>query len=264
MNARMNAKTVFVAITGTIVLSALSAPSAKAVDFGTSWDSNCVGGTGASSCSLQNIVNHMTQSGPTIDTTKDSGVQTFAAARNSATSSYLFSVAGYAPKNTFGIYKLGDPTTKIQLFGGVTSGISTGAQTAVSFLANGSVKVGNTLVQNFGSQFGFYLDRNGPSPLTVYSQNNLNAAGAQQVVSYQGNGSTQFNIGGKTTLFDKNTFLLGFEDLRLASSDRDYNDLAVLVSGIRDSRNVPEPTALLSLAAIGGATILRRKQRVNG
>jgi hypothetical protein len=257
----MNAKTLFAAVSGTIVLAALSAPSAKAVDFGTSWDRNCFGGTGASSCSLQNIVNHLTTAGPNIDTTKDSGVQTFAAAGNSATSSYLFSVAGYAPHNTFGIYKLGDPNTKVQLFGGVTSGINAGAQTAVSFLANGAVQVGNTIVQGFGSQFGFYLDRKGPDPLTVYSQNNLNAAGAQQVVSYQGNGSTQFTIGGKTQLFDKNTFLMGFEDLRLAASDKDYNDLAVLVSGIRDSKDVPEPTALLSLAAIGGAVVLRRQQR---
>jgi hypothetical protein len=257
----MNVKTLLAAVSSTIVLAALSAPSAKAVDFGTSWDTNCAGGTGPQSCSLQNIVNHIT-TGPKIDTTQDSGVQTFAAAGNSATSSYLFSVAGYAPKNTFGIYKLGDPNTKIQLFGGVTSGISQGAQTAVSFLADGSVTVGNTLVKNFGSQFGFYLDRQGPSPLTVYSQNTLNDKGAQQVVSYQGNDKTQFNIGGRTQLFDKNTFLLGFEDLRLASSDKDYNDLTVLVSGIQDStKRVPEPTALLSLAAIGGAMVLRRRQQ---
>ncbi len=258
----MNAKTLFAALSGTIVLAALSAPSAQAVDFGISRDKNCVGGTGASSCSLQNIVNHLTTAGPTLDTTQDSGVQAFTTAGNSATSSYLFSVAGFAPHNTFGIYKIGDPSTKVQLFGGVTSGITAGAQTAVNFLANGAVQVGDTVVQGFGQQFGFYLHRTNKDPLTVYSQNHLNVAGAQQVVSYQGNGSTQFTIGGQTQLFDKNTFLLGFEDLRLAASDKDYNDLAVLVSGIRDSKDVPEPTALLSLAAIGGATVLRRRMKM--
>lgn len=261
----MQAKSFFTAAltvaASTIAFSTLSAQSAKAVEFGTSWDRNCVGGTGAQSCSLQNIVNKMTVAGPHIDTTKDTGVQTFSAIGNSATSTYLFSVAGYAPNNTFGLYKLSDPNTKIQLFDGVTSGIKAGAQTAVSFLSNGSVKVGNQLIKDFGNQFGFYLDRKGPAPLTVYSQNALNPNGAQQMVAYQGNGQTQFKIGGKTQVFDKNTMLLGFEDLRLAASDKDYNDLALLVSGVRDSRSVSEPTALLALAAVGGAAALRRRVR---
>ena len=51
----MNAKTLVTTVTTTVILSALSvlgAQSAKAVSFGTSWDTNCVGGTGAGSCSL--------------------------------------------------------------------------------------------------------------------------------------------------------------------------------------------------------------------
>ncbi len=164
----MNVKALFL-VASTVALSTTIANPAQAVDFGTSWDSNCVGGQGASSCSLQNILNSITTAGPHIDTTKDSGIQTFSNAGNSTAGSYLFSVAGYAPHNTFGIYKLGDPNTKIELFGGVTSGITQGAGTLVNFLADGSVKVGSNIVKNFGSQFGFYLDRKGPDPLTVYS-----------------------------------------------------------------------------------------------
>jgi hypothetical protein len=256
----MNAKTLLTLIASTVALSSVIAGPAKAVDFGASWDSNCVGGQGAASCSLQNILNSMTTTGPHIDTTKDSGVQTFTNAGQGTAASYLFSIAGYAPNNTFGIYKLGDTSNRIELFGGATSGITQGAGTMVNFLADGSVKVGSNIVKNFGSQFGFYLDRKGPSPLTVYSQNSLNSNGAQQVVSYTGNGQTQLNIGGKNRVFSKDSVLLGFEDLPLNGSDRDYNDLAVLVSGVRSSTAVPEPTALLGLAAIGGAVAARRRK----
>lgn len=257
----MNVKALLPLVASTVALSTLVTNPAQAVDFGTSWDSNCVGGQGASSCSLQNILNSITTAGPHIDTTKDSGIQTFSNAGNSTAGSYLFSVAGYAPHNTFGIYKLGDPNTKIELFGGVTSGIQQGAGTLVNFLADGSVKVGSNIVKNFGSQFGFYLDRKGPDPLTVYSENARNDKGAQQVVAYSGNGQTQLNIGGKNTLFSKDSVLLGFEDLRLAGSDKDYNDLTVLVSGVRGGvTSVPEPTALLGLAAIGGAFAARRRK----
>jgi hypothetical protein len=132
----------------------------------------------------------------------------------------------------------------------------------VNFLANGSVQVGNSIVQNFGSQYGFYLNRQDPDPLTVYSQNNLNAGSAQQMVAYIGNGKTRLNIGGTDTLFDKNSVLLGMEDLSLDRSDRDYNDLVVLVSGVRNSKDVPEPMALLGLAAVGAAGVLRRRPKV--
>ena len=259
----MNFKTILTLVASTVALSSAVMQPAQAVDFSTSWDSNCVGGQGAASCSLQNILNSMTTAGPQINTAHDSGIQTFSNAGNGTAASYLFSVAGYAPNNIFGIYKLGDTSNKIQLFGGVTSGITQGAGTLVNFLANGSVKVGSQIVQNFGSQFGFYLDRQGPDPLAVYSQNALNQNGAQQVVAYTGNGQTQLNIGGQNTLFSKDSVLLGFEDLRLAGSDKDYNDLAILVSGVRSSTAVPEPTVLLGLAAIGGAIASRRRKVSN-
>ena len=258
----MNVKTLIATVTTTVILSALGAQSAKAVSFGTSWDTNCVGGTGAGSCSLQSLVNSVTTAGPTIDTTQDSGAQTFTSAGGTTTGSYLFSIAGYAPHNKFGLYKLGDTNTKIELFGGVTSGITAGAKTMVNFLANGSVQVGSSIVQNFGSKYGFYLDRQGPDSLTVYSQNNLNAASAQQMVAYTGNNQTRLNIGGTDTLFDKNSVLLGFEDLKLNQSDRDYNDLVVLVSGVQNSKDVPEPMALIGLAAVGAAGVLRRRPKM--
>ena len=261
----MNAKTLVATVTTTVILSALSAlgaQSAKAISFGTSTDTDCVGGTGVGSCSLQNLLNSVTTAGPTINTTQDSGAQTFTSAGGTTSGSYLFSIAGYAPHNKFGLYKLSDPNTRIELFGGVTSGITAGAKTMVNFLANGSVQVGNSIVQNFGSQYGFYLNRQGPDPLTVYSQNNLNAGGAQQMVAYAGNGQTRLNIGGTDTLFDKNSTLLGFEDMPLSQGDRDYNDLVVLVSGVQDSKSVPEPMALLGLAAVGAAGVLRRRPKM--
>ncbi len=262
----MNAKTLIATVTTTVILSALStlgAQSARAVSFGTSWDTNCVGGTGKVSCSLQNLLKSITVGGPEIDTTNDSGAQTFTSAVGTTTGSYLFSVAGYARQNKFGIYKLGDPNTRIQLFDGVTSPTTASATAKVKFFANGSVKVGTKEVKNFGNQYGFYLDRQkGRDPLTVYSQNALNTGSAQQMVAYTGNGQTHLNIGGTKTLFDKNSVLLGIEDLRLERSDRDYNDLVVLVSGIQNSKDVPEPMALLGLAVVGAAGVLRRRPKV--
>ena len=82
------------------------------------------------------------------------------------------------------------------------------------------------------------------------------------MVAYTGNGQTRLKFGGTETLFDKNSVLLGIEDLRLKDSDRDYNDLVVLVSGVRNSKDVPEPMALLGLAAVGAAGILRRRTKV--
>ncbi len=257
----MSAKTLLATVTTTIVLSALgtiSAQSAKAIDFGTPWDTNCMGGTGTSSCSLQSLVNKITVSGPKIDTKMDSKAQTFVSTGGPITGSFLFSVSGASSVNKFGMYKLGDPNTKIELFGGVKAGITAGSSKTIQFAADGSIKVGDSMVKNFGREYGFYLERPGAA---FYSQNELNSASGQQMVAYSGNDQTVLKVGNQNKVFDKNSVLIAFEDLKLKQGDRDYNDFAILVSGVKDSRAVPEPTALLSLAAIGGAAVLRRKQR---
>jgi Domain of unknown function (DUF4114) len=226
---------------------------AQAVQFGTSWDSHCVGGTGAQSCSLQNLIDHITVSGPQVNTQSDSGIELFRNQASPSTSHLLFSIAGSAAQNTFGIYKSTDPSTKVQLLNGSTGA---GQLAMVSFLSNGTVKVGETQVQNFGQEFGFYLE--GPGG-TYYTQAGLNG-GRQQAVTYQGNGQTQFKIAGQKTLFSSDQFLIGFEDLPLAGSDQDYNDLFVLVGGLRDSKAVAEPGLILSLGGLSLVLAVKKRR----
>ncbi|MBE9032987.1 DUF4114 domain-containing protein [filamentous cyanobacterium LEGE 11480] len=238
----------------TIALTGFAKPAQANVTFGTSHDTNCVAGNTAEACSLQSLLNYYTTSGPQIDTTQDTGYELFTNTGNSATSSFLFSIAGFAPDNTFGLYKASDPNTKIELFGGGTAG---GTESEVSFLANGAVQVGSNIVNNFGSDFGFYLG--GPGG-TFFSQNALNG-GNQHSAIYQGNGQTKLNVGGKEIDFDPGKYLVAFEDVSFLSSDKDYNDLVVVIDGVR-SKDVPEPAIMLGLAAVaGGAVATRRRHK---
>lgn len=248
-------KKIALAIAGlaTVGITAFAAP-ARADKFGRSHDTSCVAGNTAEACSLQSILNYYTTGGPQIDTQNDTGFELFTNTGNNATSSFLFSIAGFAPHNTFGLYKAGDPGTKIELFGGGTTG---GTESEVSFLANGAVKVGATTVSNFGTDFGFYLA--GPGG-TFFSQNALNG-GKQQAVIYQGNGQTQFKVGGKQIDFDPGKYLVAFEDVALGASDKDYNDLVVIIDGIRNKKDVPEPALMLGMVAVAGSAIVSRRRQ---
>ncbi len=239
----------------TLAITSFAAPARADGKFGVSHDTTCVAGNTAAACSLQSILNHYTTGGPQVNTNNDTGYDLFTNTGDNATGSFLFSVAGFAPHNTFGLYKAGDPNTKIQLFGGGTSG---GAESAVKFLANGAVQVGNTVVNNFGRDFGFYL--NGPGG-TFFSQNGLNG-GKQQAMVYKGTG-TQFNIGGKAIDFDPSKYLVAFEDVNFLSSDKDYNDLVVVVSGVRSSKDVPEPALMLGMATVVGGAIAARRRKLS-
>jgi Domain of unknown function (DUF4114)/PEP-CTERM motif len=238
----------------TIALGVTAAAPARADGkFGTSWDTNCVSGPTAEHCSLQSLLNHHTASGPQINTNNDSGYELFRSKGTQAASSFLFSMAGNAPYNTFGLYKAGDQNTKIQLFGG---GTQSGAQSAVNFLANGAIQVGSSIVQNFGTDFGFYID--GPGG-RYFSQKALNG-GNQQSMIYQGNGQTRLNIGGQDTLFGLDKFLVAFEDLPFGNTDKDYNDMVLLVSGVQASK-VPEPATMLGLGAVVATAALARRRK---
>lgn len=151
----------------------------------------------------------------------------------------LLEVAGHAPLNTFGIFQSGQSgLTHTQVFNGAAAANSS----AVLNIPTGA--------------FGFYLEFNGSY---YYSDPNMNAGNYDQMVSYQGPFGGLTTIGGQ--LWDQNSYLIAWEDLPYASSDKDFNDMVIMIR-VQNSQ-VPDhgSTALLiggGLLALAG---LRRKLR---
>lgn len=151
----------------------------------------------------------------------------------------LLEVAGHAPLNTFGIFQNGRSTTyHTQVFNGAASASSSAAL---------NIPVGD---------FGFYLEFNGAY---YYSDPNKNAGQYDQLVSYRGPFGGVTTIGGQ--LWDQDSYLLAWEDLPYASSDKDYNDMVLMIRV--QSRNVPDhgSTALLIGGGLLALAALRRKLR---
>ncbi|MDJ1179353.1 DUF4114 domain-containing protein [Roseofilum sp. BLCC_M91] len=255
----------------TLGLSGLTGGSAQALDFGTSWDTNCLGGVGPESCSLQNHFDSQTVSGGIDAVADQTGYEWFTnTATGNATGTFMFEVAGFAPHNEFGIYNKSG--SKIDLFGGINDA---GDSVTVNFLSGGKVSrttqqlepgpinapVWN-MFEDFGNEFGFYLtNKNGE---TFYSQSSKNDGGYQQAVVYQGDDETVMELPGRAAgTFTDNEFIIAFEDLfRGGSSDSDFNDLVVMMESIEPA-DVPEPSMLLGLGVLGASfwSVRRRRSR---
>ena len=141
----------------------------------------------------------------------------------------MLETAGSAALNTFGIYNLADPSQKMQVFSGPDTG---GAM---------------TIFASPFATFGFYMF-NGRFETTWYSDNLLNGGDAH-VVAYQGQGEI-LNLGDEASspagsvVLDPNSYLMGWEDLDFSYSDRDYNDMVVLVGNVQ---TVPDDFATAGL-----------------
>ncbi len=251
-----------------------SSQKATAATFSKSWDGE--------QNSLQNLLNNITVSGPTINTqTAQTNYQTFTnTATGTSVGTFMFEVAGMANSNKFGIYNRANPNQKIQIFDGANS---PGAGTTISFLETGI----NVISQQFNPQTG--TPQNSPRPTInyyegqnwnefgyyiqtgqgniFYTQNSLNGS-KQQAVVYQGNNQTQLKLPGRQKgTFTDNEYIIAFEDLALGdipgvSSDWDYNDLVVMVESVKPT-SVPEPATLLGITAIGGILGLTRRRIEN-
>jgi hypothetical protein len=105
----------------------------------------------------------------------------------------------------------------------------------------------------------FYLgdlvtgDDNGtPKSAIWYSDPSLNGGDGDHMVTFEITQGT-----------DAGDYVVAFEDYYLATADKDYNDLVVLVSGAAPVSAVPEPSTLsmLGFGLVGLAALVRRKRK---
>jgi hypothetical protein len=212
---------------------------------------------------LQEVFNAITSGGPGIHAVNDQVPSAlFARSDQPAVASFIVEIAGFAPLNRFGIYSSNDSTNRALIFGGSDSG---GSQAMISFLASGQVFVnGSEVATGFGGSFGFYIHT--PQGRTFFTEDSLNGGNPQALI-YQGDNATEITLPGLAPLeFTDEAFIVAFEDLRFRSSDRDYNDLVVLVGPMKGATPVPEPHSAIvfGVGAVIVGAVVRRKRADRG
>jgi hypothetical protein len=175
----------------------------------------------------------------------------------------LLELAGFANRNRFGIYDIGNPTNRLEVFDGM-AGAGESASLSFTFGPGGVVVTvvrgatsSSTATPFLSEAFGFYLAT--PQNNVFFSQSNLNPGGADRSYAYRGTG-VQF-VGGPAavlgTIFGVNDAILAYEDL--LSGDNDFQDFVVLVRGVAP---IPIPAAgLLMLSGLGGLALFARRRR---
>lgn len=174
------------------------------------------------------------------------------AASGGSITTLVTKLGAYPSGSSFGVYDMGDPTILVPLLGAAAL---PGDQALLSVLADGSIRVNfsDTGVDFSSRWFGYYLDSRQPGTegRLWYSDAALNS-GEDHMVVFEGTSTDRVQMPGRAPgLWMPHQYILGFEDLPLASSS-EYGDFVVMVDSVDNLVPVPVPGAgLLALFGVG-------------
>jgi hypothetical protein len=173
--------------------------------------------------------------------------------------------AGYEDVGYYGVYDYADPTKTIQLFDGST--VAPGDQATMSIKLDGSVWVNltDTGIKFAGNQFGYYFDTRtlgAGGGGFWYSDSALNTtdSASDHMYAYQGTNTDTVQIGiNAAGLWTNNEYILGWELGKITGgSDRDYDDLVIMIESVNPT--IPAPGAIL-LGSMGVGLVGWLKRR---
>jgi len=248
----------FVFASAAVLAIALAVPASAGIT---------IGDPPANEKSLQQILDDITvgpvagQSQVNVDTDQILDPYWSIEGTGGAIATIVIEMAGYAPGNSFGIYDLGNASNKVTIFTGAND---LGDSMWVQIFGDGKVKVNGSEQATFSLHggndvFGFFLHNQ--IGQTFYSDMLLNDDNLEHFVAFQGKGD-EIQIGDLTPgKWSSEMYAMAFEDVAGPASDRDFNDMVVMVESVEIV--IPEPAAVLVWTFLGavGACVLRRRRK---